>query len=86
MSLFRTKEDKHRETCYPYLLDSYNQGNVEIQRLMALIEEQKASVKANREIYKIAENVVREQAFEIELLKLHVVELETYIAEMNNRP
>jgi hypothetical protein len=76
MGLFRSKEDKHRETCYPYMLNHIKEADAECNKLRAQINEQEASVTANRAMYKIAENVVRQQAAEIEALKARIKELE----------
>ncbi len=75
MPLFRTKEDKHREACYPHLLHNYNEAQADCRRLQKLFDEQEESVKANRAMYQIAEKVVRDQVEEIERLKAEVNDL-----------
>src|SRR5688572_15532333 len=72
----RTEADEHRATCYHYMLQDIKDYRSAEQKLQSRINEQEASVKANREMYKIAENVVRQQAAEIEALKARIEELE----------
>jgi hypothetical protein len=76
----RTKEDNHREICYPHMLMRIKESDKECNQLRSKINEQEASVTTNRTMYKIAENVVREQATEIEFLKNRVEELEKLIS------
>lgn len=86
MSLFRTRADKHRELCYPYMLHNYNEAVADCRKLQDRINKQEASVKANRMMYQIAEKVVREQAEEIKLLKVYVETLEDRIDRYEDGP
>jgi hypothetical protein len=79
MAWFLTEDEKHRIHVHPFMLHDWKMCAAENRQLMDKIAAQESSVKANREMYRIAERVVREQSKEIETLKEKIKFLEDIV-------